>query len=514
MDRRRLVPLLFLFLLAFALAGAQEAKKPVDLDALDRYVAKAVKDWNVPGLALAIVKDDSVVFAKGYGLREIGKPDLVDTHTLFAIASLSKAFTVAALGRMVDQGKLRWNDKVTDYVPYFQMYDPYVTREMTVRDLLCHRSGLNTFAGDLIWYGTNYDRREVIRRIRFVKPRYSFRANYGYQNIMVLTAGEVLQSVSGKSWDEYTRDSLFAPLGMTESNTSVRYLAQSADVATPHTMHRGTLVTIPYRNVDNIGSAAAINSSVSDLAKWMRMWLRDDASPGVKLLSDATKFDIWSPQTILPLSPRGSKNVPSRHFSAAGLGWFMNDYLGRKMLNHSGGMDGMISRIALVPEEHMGLILLTNSINGVTTPLMYKILDAYLGGAERDWSSEQLAMSASGDSAAAAADRVQDAGRVKNTKPSLPLLAYTGTYRSEMYGNVIVDMEKGALTVRFVPTETYVGDLTHWHYDTFRIELRDKTLPPGMVTFVIGASGKPTEMKVVIPNPDFDFSELELKRVD
>ena len=162
MNRRCAVPLFLLVFFLIVGAGAQEARKPVDLDALDRYVAKAVKEWNVPGLALAIVKDDAVVFAKGYGLREIGKPDSVDTHTLFAIASLSKAFTVASLGRMVEQGKLRWNDKVTDYVPYFQMYDPYVTREMTVRDLLSHRSGLNTFAGDLIWYGTNYDRREVI----------------------------------------------------------------------------------------------------------------------------------------------------------------------------------------------------------------------------------------------------------------------------------------------------------------------------------------------------------------
>jgi CubicO group peptidase (beta-lactamase class C family) len=331
---------------------------------------------------------------------------------------------------------------------------------------------------------------------------------------MFLTAGEVLKTVSGKSWDDYVRDSIFFPLGMTESNTSVRALANAPDVATPHTKWRGSIVTVPYRNVDNIGAAAAINSSVHDMAQWIRMWLRDDASPGVKIVSDATKFEIFSPQTILPLSPRGVKNIPSRHFSAAGLGWFMNDYLGRKVLNHSGGMDGMISRIVLVPEERLGFVILTNSINGVTTPLMYKILDAYLGGKERDWSAEQLAMNASGDSAAAAAERQQEAARAKNTKPSLALLAYTGTYRSEMYGDVIIDMEKGALTIRFVPTESYVGDLTHWQYDTFRVELRDKTLPPGTATFVLGPAGKPVELRVVIPNPDFDFTELELKRVD
>jgi hypothetical protein len=196
------------------------------------------------------------------------------------------------------------------------------------------------------------------------------------------------------------------------------------------------------------------------------------------------------------------------------MGWFMNDYLGRKVLNHSGGMDGMISRIVLVPEEHLGFVVLTNSINGLTTPVMYRVLDAYLGGTARDWSAEQLAMSAAADSAEVAAEKKEEAARAKNTKPSLPLLSYTGTYRSQLYGDVIVDMEKGALTIRFVPTATYVGDLTHWQYDTFRVELRDKTLPPGTATFVLGASGKPVELRVVIPNPDFDFTELELKRAD
>ena len=515
MTRLSILCVLAALVLAAIPAGAQvhHSTSP-DLPALERYIATAVSGWDVPGLAIAIVKDDSVVMARGFGVREIGKPDTVDAHTLFAIASLSKAFTVASLGRMVEQGKLRWNDKVTDYVPSFQMYDPYVTREMTVRDLLTHRSGLNTFGGDLIWYGTDYSRAEVIRRIRYLKPRYSFRANYGYQNIMFLTAGEVLRAVSGVSWDDYVRDSLFAPLGMRESNTSVRDLAGRPDVATPHTKWHGQTVTIPYRNVDNIGAAAAINASVHDLAQWIRMWLRPESAPGPRILNDATKFEIFSPQTILPISQRGTQLIPSRHFSAAGMGWFMNDYLGRKVLNHSGGMDGMISRVILVPEEHLGFVMLTNSINGVTTPLMYRILDDYLGGADRDWSGEQLSMSASGDSAAAAAQKKEEAARVKNTKPSLPLLSYTGTYRSQMYGDVIVDMEKGALIIRFVPTASYVGDLTHWQYDTFRVELRDKTLPPGKVTFVLDANGKPSELKVVIPNPDFDFSELELKRVD
>jgi CubicO group peptidase (beta-lactamase class C family) len=507
------VVLVFLLLSTYQLF-AQSSQQPIDLNALDAYIANAVKSWELPGMAVGIVKNDSVIFAKGYGVKEMGKPDPVTTHTMFAIASLSKAFTAASLGMMVEQGKLKWNDKVTQYLPYFQMYDPYVTREMTVRDLLCHRSGLHTFGGDLIWYGTKYDRKEVVRRIRYLKPRYSFRANYGYQNIMFLAAGEVLTAVSGKSWDDFVRDNIFNPLGMTGTNTSVTLLADNPDVATPHTTYKGTLITVPYRNVDNVGSAAAINSNVNDLAKWIKMWLRDEQSSGTKLLKEETKHEIFSPQTVLPITQRGMKFIPSRHFSAAGLGWFMNDYLGKKVLNHSGGMDGMISRLVLVPEEKFGFVILTNSINSVSTPVMYKILDTFLGGPERDWSAEYLAQKHTSDSTAAEAEKKMIADRVKNTKPSLPLLKYTGTYRSEMYGDVIVDMESNALIVRFLPTDSYVGDLTHWHYDTFQINLRDKTLPAGMVTFLLDANGKPSEMKVDIPNPDFDFTELELKRID
>ncbi|KAB2877642.1 serine hydrolase [bacterium] len=499
----------FLILSLVCFSPLQSQKKSPDLKSLDRYIEKALKDWDVPGLAIAIVKDDSVVFAKGYGVKTIGRNEPVDTHTLFAIASLSKAFTSASLGMLVEEGKLKWNDKVTNFVPYFQLYDPYATREMTVRDLLCHRSGLVTFGGDLIWYGTNYSRKEVIERIRFLKPKYSFRSAYGYQNIMFITAGEVLLNITGKTWDEFVKERIFNPLGMNETNTSVT--SSFTNIATPHTEYNGKLITIPYRNVDNCGSAAAINSNVSDLSKWMKMWLSSDS--GKSLISSPTKHEIWTPHTIIPVSEASMKNIPSRHFSSAALGWFAFDYQGKKILDHGGGMDGMISKICLVPEDNIGFVILTNSISGLSSALQYKILDLYLGGKDRDWCGERLKIVKEYKTKQLAADMKKQDERAKNTKPSLPLEQYTGLYGGPMYGNVKVDLENGNLLARFLPTASFVGDMRHWHYNTFEIELRDPNLPKGMVNFILDADGKVTEMKVDIPNPDFDFTELELKRL-
>jgi CubicO group peptidase (beta-lactamase class C family) len=504
----RMVSLFILFL--FIPFPLHSQKKSPDLKSLDQYIAKAVKDWNVPGLAIAVVKDDSVIFAKGYGVKTVGKNDPVDTHTLFAIASLSKAFTSASLGMLVEKGKLHWNDKVTDHVPYFQLYDPYATREMTIRDLLCHRSGLVTFGGDLIWYGTNYSRKEVIERIRYLKPKYSFRSAYGYQNIMFITAGEALLKITGKSWDEFVKERIFTPLGMNETNTSVNTAA--SNVATPHTMYKGQQTAIPYRVVDNCGSAAAINSNVTDLSKWIKMWLSRDSSK--TLLRWSTKHDIWTPHTIIPISEAGMKNNPSRHFSAAALGWFTFDYQGRKILDHGGGMDGMISKICIVPEENFGFVILTNSISSLSSALEYKVLDMYLGGKERDWAGETLKRIKDYEVKEKASEKKKENERIKDTKPSLPIEQFIGTYGGPMYGNVKVELENGNLVARFQPTISFVGDLRHWHYDTFEIELRDPNLPKGMVSFILDASGKVAEMKVDIPNPDFDFTELELKRLD
>lgn len=485
---------------------------------IETYAAKAGQDWRVPGFAIAIVKDDKVVFAKGFGVRELGKPDAVDKDTLFAIASNSKAFTAAALATLVDEGKIAWDDPVTKYIPYFQLYDPLATREMTVRDLLSHRSGLATFGGDLLWYETMYPRAEIIRRIRYLKPAYGFRAHYGYQNIMFLTAGEIIPAVTGKSWDEYVKEKFFTPLGMTRTNTSVKQLAGMQNVATPHNEVDGKVRVIHYSNVDSAGGAAAINSSIAEMAEWIRLQLGRGTYNGKKIFSAAASREMWTPNTVVSgISESAEKFNPTVHFQLYGMGWGLSDYRGRKVATHSGGLDGMTSRVGLMPEENMGFVILTNSESPLQSLMMYKIFDVFTDAPARDWSADYMARSKAAKERADAEAKKIEAARVPDTKPSLSLASYAGTYGGAMYGDARVTEENGHLVLRLLPSPAYVGDLEHWHFDTFRIKWRDSVVypyPRGWVTFTLDPQGKVSDMKIDVPNPDFDFKELEFKRAN
>ncbi|HEX8355234.1 MAG TPA: serine hydrolase [Pyrinomonadaceae bacterium] len=505
--------LLALFIFSPALAAQTLEGRLKEIDA---YAAKAGQDWKVPGFSVAIVKDDRVVFVKGYGVRELGKPEPVDGDTLFAVASNTKAFTAAALAALVDEGKLRWDDPVTKYLPWFQLYDPYVTREVTVRDLLSHRSGLATFGGDLLWYETTYPRDEIIRRVRHLKPTYGFRSRYGYQNIMFLAAGEIVPAVTGKSWDDYVREKFFAPLGMTRSNTTLKQLKASRNVATPHNETDGRVKVVRYSNVDSAGGAAAINSTAAEMAEWVRLQLGRGTYGGKKIFSAERSREMWTPQTVVSgVSESAEKFNPSVHFNLYGLGWFLSDYRGRKVVTHSGGLDGMTSRVAMLPEENLGVVVLTNSETPLQSFLWYKVFDVFTGAPPRDWSADYLARARSAREREEAEARKAEAARVPGTKPSLPLASYAGTYGGVMYGDARVAEENGRLVVRLVPSPAYVGDLEHWHFDTFRIKWRESVVypyPRGWVTFVLDPQGKVGEMKIDVPNPDFDFKELEFRR--
>jgi CubicO group peptidase (beta-lactamase class C family) len=514
-QRTRATALALLALLVFQPAlFAQTLEER--LKEIDEYAARAGRDWKVPGFSVAVVKDDKVVFVKGYGVRELGRPEPVDRDTLFAVASNTKAFTSAALATLVDEGRLRWDDPVTKHLPYFQLYDPYVTREMTVRDLLSHRSGLATFGGDLLWYETTYPREEVIRRVRFLKPVHGFRGRYGYQNIMFTAAGEIVPAVTGRSWDDYVREKFFAPLGMTRSNTTYRQLMGSQNVATPHNEVGGRVRAVKYSNVDAAGGAAVINSTAAEMAEWVRLQLGRGAYQGRRIFSPAASREMWTPHTVVSgVSETAERFNPTVHFNLYGLGWALSDYRGRKVVTHSGGLDGMTSRVALMPEENLGVVVLTNSETPLQAFLYYKVFDVFTGAPARDWSAEYAArVKAAREREEAEAGKLE-AARVAGTRPSLPLAAYAGAYGGQMYGDASVTEENGRLVVRLLPSPAYVGDLEHWHFDTFRIKWRESVVypyPRGWVTFQLDPHGKVSEMKIDVPNPDFDFKELEFKR--
>jgi CubicO group peptidase (beta-lactamase class C family) len=481
--------------LAFVLISPREmpAQAP-PLHGIDAYITEAMREWEVPGLAIAVIKDDSVVFAKGYGVRELGQPGRVDERTLFAIASTTKAFTVAALGMLVDEGTLEWDDPVTDHLPGFQLHDPYVTRELTIRDLLTHRSGLTR--GDRLWLSSENDREEILRRVRYLEPSSSFRSRYGYNNNMFIAAGEVVAAASGMSWDDFVRERIFQPLGMTASSTSIVDLRGRENVATPHTRIEGEVRPIAWHNYDNLGGAGSINSNVLEMAQWVRLQLGEGTYKGTKLLSPEVTREMHTPQTVIRASAETKELYPETHFRAYGLGWFLQDHRGEKIVHHSGYVNNMRTQVGMIPEENLGVVVITNlSDSNLQAALMYRVFDAYLGGrAPRDWSADLLASrNEARAEAEARRDSVENA-RTLGTQPSLGLQGYEGTYVDSLYGEVTVTREDDGLVLRMGPE--YTGDLVHWHYDTFRAVWRDPALGRTLITFTLDSSGEVDALRV------------------
>jgi CubicO group peptidase (beta-lactamase class C family) len=470
--------------------AAQQQKEP--FPGFDAYVNASLKAWKVPGASVALVRNDSVIYVKGYGVREVGKPAPVDEHTIFAIGSSSKAFTSAAVAMLVDSGKVNLDATATTYLPGFQLYDTYATREITVRDLLSHRSGLAR--GELIWYGSGYDRDEILRRVRYLPPSWSFRSQFGYQNIMFLAAGQVVAKVTGESWDDFIKQRIFQPLGMTSSSTSISALKGVADLAAPHADVNDTVRAIPYRNIDNIAPAGAVNSNAVDMAQWLKLQVGDGKFGGKQLISKRMVDEMHSPQTVIRLDPTWNAMNPSAHMMAYGLGWFLSDYEGKYLVQHGGNIDGMTALVAMLPEEKFGIVILSN-MNGsqMPTALMLRAIDMQLKRPARDWSAQ---MRARADSmlARARAAQARTAQRVPNTKPSLALSEYVGSYADSAYGTVNVTEQNGGLYFAFGPT--WKGPLEHWHYDTFHLKLDTPVLPAAPVTFHLNAAGKVEDMVV------------------
>lgn len=497
-------------------AAAQSPDWSAEIGQINQYAEQVRQAWKVPGLSIAVVKDDRVILARGYGVRELGKPDPVDADTLFAIASNSKAFTTTALAILVDEGRLAWDDPVSRYLPEFQLNGAFETRELTVRDLVCHRSGLDTFSGDLLWYDTTYPRDEILRRVRQLKPVSSFRSRYGYQNLMFIAAGVVIERVSGEPWDRFVQTRILTPAGMARTTTSV--LALKDNFAMPHneSMDQGLRV-LPPGNVDNSWGACGLNSSATDMARWLRLQLGRGTLEGQTVFSAGQARELWNPQTLIPVSEKGAELYPSRHFMAYGLGFVLNDYAGRKVIGHSGGLDGMISQLAFVPEAGLGMVILTNSESPASRILRDRILDLFLGVQPlRDWNAEALAADVAGKQAAAAQWAAREAARLSGTAPSLPLEKYAGKWNCPMYGEVSTAVEEGRLVLRLGPAPNFVADLEHWQLNTFRIRWRPSVhyhFPPGFVNFQIDGNGEATELVIDQPNSDFWFYELDLKRV-
>ena len=514
-----------LFLTLLPSAGhaqtAPTVTAPLDVAAVDAVVARTLKAFDVPGISVAVVKDGQVVLAKGYGLSSLATKAPMDANTLVGIASNTKAFTAAALGLLVDEGKLRWNDKVTDYIPEFKMYDPYVTAEFTVRDLLTHRSGLGLGAGDLMMFpdSADFTVKDVIHNLRYFKPVSSFRSKFDYDNNLYVVAGEVVARISGQSWADFVTVRLLKPLGMNRTAPTYSHLPDPTNVIDAHGPVDGKVQVIQRDRNELVGPAGGIYSSVNDMSKWALMLLGGPGAPPL-LLKPRTQWELWSPQTILPV---GMGPTPyNTHFIAYGLGWFLNDMRGYKVVSHTGGEIGMVTKVQLVPELHLGIIVLTNQEEGLAfDAITSTILDHYLGVPGKDRVQEMLGYKQAG---AAQSDKVlaaawQQVALAQKAAPKKPdYSAYLGRYHDAWLGDVNVYQQGQQLWLRAVRAPRLVGQVLPYRGSTFAVRWKSRSFnADAFATFTLDDQGKAAgiKMKPISPATDFsyDFQDLDLQRV-
>jgi len=507
--------------IATALAGSAFSAPPENFA---HRVEAARTEIGVPGMALAIVENEKVTFAQGFGIKALGKPDPVDADTIFPTGSTGKAFTVAALAILVDQGKIGWDDRVIDHLPGFQMYDPWVTREMTIRDLLVHRSGLGLGEGDLLFVPrTNLTRAESVRRLRYLKPATSFRSGYAYDNVLYMVTGQLIESVSGETWEQFVAEHVLKPAGMLHSTSDGAARFASANRAQPHARMDGGLRGAGRQELlderDELGRTAApaggLAVSANDMARWLMIQLGAGRLPGGKerLFSEAAHVQMWTPVVLQPIAEvPDSLKATQPMFSTYALGWDVQDYRGTKIVWHGGAVLGFLTAVVLIPDRHVGFSIEINSEDGqIIRGLMCELLDHYLGLPRTDWVAKFEAEKRR--KVAKALKTLSDpTSKPAAVGPSLPLSGYTGTFADPWYGDIEVTAADGTLRINFKSTPRMGGPLEHWQYDTFITRFDDKTIEPAYVTFSLGADGKVDRltMKAVSPLADFSYDYQDL----
>jgi len=507
--------------LCVLLSSVAFAAPPADFE----HRAEAARTLiGVPGMAIAIVEDDRVTFAKGFGVKALGKPDRVDADTIFPTGSTGKAVTVAALAILVDQGKIGWDDKVIDRLPGFQMYDPWVTREMTIRDLLVHRSGLGLGEGDLLFVPrTNLSRAESVRRLRYLKPATSFRSSYAYDNVLYMVAGQLIETVSGETWERFVAQHVLKPAGMLHSTSDEDERFATINRAQPHARLNGGLRGAGDQELlderDELGRTAApaggLAVSANDMARWLLIQLDGGGLPGGsgRLFSEAAHTQMWRPVVVMPIAERPpALRLTQPTLSNYALGWDVEDYRGAKIIWHGGAVFGFLTAVLLLPDKHVGFSIQINSEDGeIIRGLMDELLDHYLGLPRTDWVARYHAEKQRRVSEALATLKARTA-QPAGAGASLPIARYTGTYKDPWYGNIDIALVDGRLRIDFKSTPRMGGVLEHWQYDTFVTRFDDKTIEPAYVTFGLDADGKIDRitMKAVSPLADFSYDYQDL----
>ena len=509
---RILLYLVISFLVSLQLWGQQAG---FDSKKLNKYYAKMAADWDIPGMSIGIVKKGELVFTGNYGVLEEGQSSAPNANTLYAIASNSKAFTSALIGMLVQEGYIDWDDKVKEYVPEFELYDQWVSNEVTVRDLLCHRVGLGTFSGDVIWYKSNLTSEEIVARMAALPPAYDFRAGYGYSNLMYVTAGVLIQNVTGKSWAENVQEKILEPLDMKRTIASVTNLDAMGNYATPHRRTDQQNEPIAWESWDAVAATGGLISCVNDIAKWMIFNLNHGIWNGDTLLTKATRNMVWRPHNNLYVD-HTVENEFDRHFRAYGLGWGLSDYRGNLRVGHTGGYDGMITAVTLIPDEDLGIVVLTNGMKSPIMAATYYGLDLSLGMEPKDWSAELLAARNQREARTDTRVKTRQESRIPDTKPTLGIEKCLGTYHSEIYGNIAISDKDGQMRITFEHSPDLAATLRHWHYDVWEIvwDNPHAWFDFGTVKFTSDNNLNVQGLAFDVPNDDIFFEELMPKKIN
>jgi len=481
-------------------------------DSLDTYIKREMKSWQIPGLAIAIVKDGKVVVSKGYGVRDVNHPnELVDENTLFQIASNSKAFTATSVALLAFQKRLSLDDKVSRWMKDFQLKDPLATADIRVRDLLCHRLGFETFQSDFFNWGGNQTRKEIITNLRNVDAVYPFRSHYGYCNAGFLTAGELIPLVTDTTWDDFLRYHFFQPLNMTHTSTTWSTINTDKNACKAYTLVDDKLVVMPYVNVDNLGPAASINSCVNDLSHWLLMQLDSGRYDGKRIFPFAVLQNTRTSNTVV--HDQNNPAFPSKHFQTYGLGWFLEDYEGKKIISHDGGANGFVTTTCFIPELHLGIVVLTNTDqNSLYGALRQQIIDAYLGKTAINYSQYYLKRSKLEALKTNKQKHVWQYAMEQHNKPALDLKAYTGNYQNPVYGLIDITEEKGELVIHFSHHRTLKGNMQYLDKETFLCTYSDPEYGVEEFPFT-EKDGKVVSVTVKV-NGFIDFMPYEFTKVN
>lgn len=487
------VLLLCFTVLGLGFVSAQSKAITKQIKEFDAYVENARKQWDAVGLAITVIKGNEVIFTKGYGVRELTTTDAVDTNTLFSCASTTKAMTATAMGMLVDEGKINWNDPVAKYLPHFQLYDPYVSRELSIRDLFIHDSGVGNT--DFLWAFMDISSEEILARMKLVKPSYSFRSSFIYQNIFYMAAGKVIEKVSGQPWETFVRQRIFLPLGMTRTVPLLKDI-KDTNKTKPHMKVEGKMTVIEDMSADAIGPAGSVWSSIEDMSKWAQCMLDSGKYKGGRLITAKTWIEMTSVQTIVPSTefyPTAKLTKPN--WTTYGLGWFQHDYKGRKLNFHTGSLPGSTAIHGQLPEERIAVYVFGNTDHvEVRHALMYKAFDLFALGGNTDWSTAFFKLYSDLNNAGEATHLATEKNRVQNTNPSLPLPAYVGKYSDELFGNVEVLVKGDQLEIKI--NNVLKGTLSHWHFDTFKESFEKKWFGEATAQFQLGFDGNPAAINL------------------